>query len=146
MRYSEFKTMVENVEPQMTVERREGRLYVIQDKQVAMTIYTNEMYQMMMDNVKLLDNPKLIFGFGATLAATPLRSREEPKYHVQVIPGSSGFLNQSDIDGSLSIGSTDSWGPCDPLKTRFTEAELEDIKERLPQINWDLADLIPEGK
>ncbi|VDG18213.1 hypothetical protein MUDAN_BIHEEGNE_03131 [Lactiplantibacillus mudanjiangensis] len=146
MKYSEFKATVKINEPQMSVERRKGCLYVMQGNRVAMTIYTDRMYEMRMDNADLLDKPKLMYSGAADLAATPLHDREEPKYYVQVIPGVSGFLTQNPVDGALSIGSTDKWGPCDPLKTRFNEAELEDIKERLPQINWDLVDLIPEGK
>ena len=95
--------------------------YVRTDERYSFTFWSEKHFQ------KLPFSNKL-YMILSELAMTPLDERvEEKKYQVKVLNSKFGYFNISTVTGKVDL---DDKSETDSIKTKFTDKEIEELKQR----------------
>lgn len=144
MKYSEAEKQIKALSSKYDINMVDGDLTIYYKNRLTAWVKGDQRYLLYndSDNFKKISFSSNLYMILSKLAITPLNERvEENKYYVKVYDSISGYLNINTVTGKLlmMVGST-----CETefIKTKFTDKEIEQLKQRedIP-LDWDKVQL-----
>ncbi|MCG0767565.1 hypothetical protein IMAU10058_03011 [Lactiplantibacillus plantarum] len=132
MKYSEAEKQIKALSDKYDIDMGDGDFNIVYNGNIG-SIYVSDSCQYNLNIGSFTTFSKLPFSnklymILAELASTPLDERvEEKKYYVQVFNNAFGYLNIITLTGEMVVsGMPENYG----YKTKFTDKEIEELKQR----------------
>jgi len=130
MKYSEAEKHIKALSSKYNVNMADGDFIVNYKFMLTAWVKNDKRYSFYNDEniLKKLPFSNKLYMILAELAITPLDKREEEKkYYVKIFDGGLGYLN---IDIQTGKVKTDNVHESDDIKTKFTDKNIEELKQR----------------
>ena len=141
MKYSEAKKAIESLSSEYSAYKdADTEFFIVYHKHLEVAyVRTNKRYLVTVcyeNRFKQLPFSNKLYMILSELSSTPLEERvDEKKHNIKIFDGKYGFLNLNTTTNKLNI---DTKVGCSYIKTKFTDKEIEQLKQRddIP-LDWD---------
>ena len=130
MLYTEAEKQIKSLSSKYSINMNDGDFIVNYKNMLTAWVKNDKRYSFYNDEniLKKLPFSNKLYMILAELAITPLDKREEEKkYYVKIFDGGLGYLN---IDIQTGKVKTDNVHESDDIKTKFTDKNIEELKQR----------------
>lgn len=130
MKYSEAEKQIKELSSKYEIYVVGGEFDVHYKNKIVALVKNNEKYLFYSDKriFKNLPFSNKLYMILSEISITPLDERAEAKkYYVKVYDSGIGYLNINNYTGKMMVDDTDEQG-C--IKTKFTDKDIEELKQR----------------